>query len=286
MKSSDASIKLTILYFSGTGNTDYVARYLSCKLDHPPIEVELRSLEQQPAETLAGFDVLAVGFPVFGCDSPRLLQAYLEELPPGEGCGAFVFCTKGAVAGNAVRNTLRRLVGRGYVPLGGASVGMPGSDGLAFMGKDSWMARMAREKDYDHLKAADGLAVQMEEVLAGLASGRPAESFRRSLPLSISGLMLDWAWALTYEWFGNYLQSRFWADERCTACGLCTRICPVENIELRRERPVFGERCVLCMRCIHNCPEEAIQLGKATANKLRWHGPKGDFKPLKLRPRE
>jgi hypothetical protein len=40
------------------------------------------------------------------------------------------------------------------------------------------------------------------------------------------------------------------------------------------------------MRCIHNCPEEAIQIGRATIDKYRWHGPKGDFKPLSLRPAE
>jgi flavodoxin len=100
-------MKLIILYFSGTGNTDYVAHYLA-KLDHLPIEIELRSVERQPAEKLTDFDVLAVGFPVYECESPRSFRAYLERLAPGEGRGAFVFCTKGALAGNAVRHNWHR----------------------------------------------------------------------------------------------------------------------------------------------------------------------------------
>ena len=281
-----ADLKLMILYFSGTGNTDYVAHYVARKLEHLPIEMEIKSVEGQPAETLAGFDALAVGFPVYECDSPRFFRAYLERMPPGESRGAFVFCTKGAVSGNALRHNLRRLASRGYVPLGGVSVGMPGTDGLAFARKDSWMARAALQKDYDRLKAANRFAEWMAEVLSGVASGRSAESFRRPLPLSISGVLLDWLWAPLYKLFGGYLRARFWADEGCTICGLCAQICPAQSIELRDGRPSFTDRCVLCMRCIHACPQEAIQIGKATVDKFRWRGPKGDFEPLALRPRQ
>jgi hypothetical protein len=41
---------------------------------------------------------------------------------------------------------------------------------------------------------------------------------------------------------------------------------------------------VLCLRCLHACPQEAIQIGKLTVDKFRWKGPKGDFKPLRMRP--
>ena len=57
-------MKLLILYFSGTGNTDYVAHYLARQWANLPVEIELRSVEQQPAEAVTDFDVLAAGFPV------------------------------------------------------------------------------------------------------------------------------------------------------------------------------------------------------------------------------
>jgi ferredoxin len=284
-------MRLLFLYFSGTGNTDYVAHYLARKLGSLPVKIELRSVERHAAETLSDFDVLAFGFPVYACDSPTLVQDYLARLSPGEGRGAFVFCTKGAWAGSAVRRNLGRLAQRGYVPLGGESVAMPGSDGLAFIGKTSRLARSALQKDYDCLKAADRLAGQMAEILprlAGghpaLAAGEPAEALRQPLPTSISGALVDPLWATLYDAVSNRFLTKFWADDRCSSCGLCERICPVDNIELRGGRPHFADRCMLCMRCIHACPEEAIQIGRATMDKFRWHGPKGAFKPLRLRP--
>jgi ferredoxin len=277
-------MKLVILYFSGTGNTDYVARYLAHKLVAVPIEVELRSIERQRPEMLDGFDVLAVGFPVYGCESPPFFQAYLARLAPGQGRGAFVFCTKGAMAGNAVRRNLQRLAERGYLPLGGRSVGMPGSDGLALSGKDSWMARSALRKDYDHLKNADRLSEQMAAVLSGLADGKPIEAFHRPLPWSASGVLLDRLWAFLYRLFADPFRTQFWADEHCQACSLCVQICPVDNVTLRDGHPLFADHCVLCLRCLHNCPREAIQIGKLTVNKFRWRGPRAKFEPLRLRP--
>jgi ferredoxin len=277
-------VKLVILYFSGTGNTDYVARYLARhlapRLAGLSVEIELRSIDQQPAETLAEFDVLAVGFPVYACESPPFFQAYLARLAPGAGRGAFVFCTKGALAGNAVRRNLQRLAEQGYVPLGGAAVGMPGSDGLAMVGKDSWMARSALNKDYDHLKDADRLVKRMAEVLTRLTSGESVTACRQPLPWTVSGVLLDRVWALLYRLFADPFRTRLRADARCTGCGLCVRLCPVDNVELYDGHAHFADGCVLCLRCLHNCPQEAIQIGNMTVDKFRWHGPRGDFRSI------
>ena len=276
--------RVLILYFSGTGNTDYVARYLAERLVDLPVEVSLASIERQPPEAASGFDVLAFGFPVYECDAPRFVRDYLQQIAPGGGRGAFVFCTKGAWAGNAVRRNLQRLDSRGFVPLGGASVSMPGTDGLPFLSKRSWMARAALSKDYDSLRAADRLLKRLAYVLAGLGAGEPAEVYRQRLPLSLGGALLDWLWAGLYDLFGDSMRSRFWADERCTRCDLCLKLCPTGNVAVEDGHPRFGDGCVLCMRCIHACPAEAIQIGRGTVDKFRWRGPKGDFRPLKLRP--
>jgi len=277
-------VKLAILYFSGTGNTDYVARYLARRLEGQGLDAELRSIEQAPPDKCADFDALALGFPVFALDSPPFVAEYLDRLIPGEGRAAYVFCTKGAVAGNAVRRNLQRLAGRGYVPLGGASVGMPGSDGLAFVRKGSWMARAALEKDFDHLEVIDRLAQRMRTELAALGSGTPAAAFRQPLPRGNWGELIDPIWTVVYRAFAGYMRGKLRADDQCVACGLCARICPVGNIELAHGRPCFLDTCVLCMRCIHACPQQAIQIGQATVGKFRWHGPKGDFRPVTLRP--
>jgi ferredoxin/flavodoxin len=277
-------MKLLLLYFSGTGNTDYVARYLAHKLDHPLVRTELRTIEQQPPETLSDFDLLAVGFPVYAADAPLFFQEYFQRLPSGEGRGAFVFCTKGAWAGGAVQHNLQRLAARGYVPLGGGSIAMPGTDGLSMIGKDSWLARKALEKDYDHLQDADRLALKMSVALSALLDERPAAALRVSLPSHAGTALTDRVWAYLYRATENWARARLHADGQCEGCGLCARICPVGNVALHEGRPHFADRCVLCLRCLHACPQEAIQIGKLTVDKFRWKGPKDKFNPLQMRP--
>ena len=277
-------MKLLFIYFSGTGNTDYVARYLAHKIESEPVEIEVRSIEWQPAEAVTGFDLLAVGFPVYAADSPEFVQDYLAHLPPGEGRGAFVFCTKGAYAGGAVQRNLQRLTAGGYVPLGGGSVLMPGTDGLSMVARDSWMARKALEKDYDHLKDADRLSQEISATLRALHDGRPVGALRRSLSRRPVGVLSDEVWAALYKASEGYCRKRLHADNRCQGCGLCARVCPVDNIELIDNRPHFAARCVLCLRCLHACPQEAIQIARLTVDKFRWRGPRGDFEPLRMRP--
>jgi ferredoxin len=277
-------MRLLLLYFSGTGNTDYVAHYLARRLEAAPVELELRSIEWQPPGDVLGFDLLAFGFPVYAGDSPGFVQSYLEKLPPGAGRGAFVFCTKGAYAASAVRLNLQRLAMRGYVPLGGGDVIMPGTDGLSMIPKDSWPARKAMHKDYDQLQDADHLAEQMGSLLSELAEGRPVGACQMPLPARSKMAPSDRLWAFLYKATENWARSRLHADAQCEGCGLCARICPVGNVAVRDGHAQFGDHCVLCLRCLHACPQEAIQIGRLTAGKFRWKGPRGDFHPLRLRP--
>ncbi|MDY7077374.1 MAG: EFR1 family ferrodoxin [Chloroflexota bacterium] len=275
-------MRLLILFFSGTGNTHYVAEYLAQKLGQIPIDVLVRSIEQTPAETLPDFDLLTIGFPVYVADSPPFFQEYIHRLSDGEGRGVFVFSTKGAFAGRAGPRNLQRVASRGYVPLGEVSVTMPGTDGLAFVAKKSWMARMAENKDFEHLKSVDRLARRMEEVLQITLAGQTARNRQVRMPRNASPSLTDRLWKAVYERFTAPFKRRFYADERCNRCWLCVQICPSHNIRLEDGQIRFADRCYLCMRCVHQCPQEAIQIGKSTVGKFRWRGPKGDFRPLRL----
>ncbi len=63
-------------------------------------------------------------------------------------------------------------------------------------------------------------------------------------------------------------------DERCVACGLCSRVCPALAIEVQagetdKEKERYPEkfeinmlRCIFCGFCEEVCPEEAIVMSK------------------------
>jgi ferredoxin len=66
---------------------------------------------------------------------------------------------------------------------------------------------------------------------------------------------------------------KFYSTSDCVGCGLCSEICPVQNIKLEDHHPVWQHNCERCMACIQWCPTEAIQYGKKTLDRTRYHNP-------------
>lgn len=50
-------------------------------------------------------------------------------------------------------------------------------------------------------------------------------------------------------------------NDKCTGCGLCVDVCPVEAITLENDKAkVDPDKCTDCGQCVDECPNEAISL--------------------------
>jgi NAD-dependent dihydropyrimidine dehydrogenase PreA subunit len=49
--------------------------------------------------------------------------------------------------------------------------------------------------------------------------------------------------------------------EKCTGCGACVDVCPVDALKLEDDKAVVDpETCIDCGTCVDECPVEAITL--------------------------
>ncbi len=58
-------------------------------------------------------------------------------------------------------------------------------------------------------------------------------------------------------------------ENKCTKCGICKRVCPVQVTEVyeRRDGRIMTTMCMLCLRCVEMCPSEdalRVNLGSKT----------------------
>lgn len=56
--------------------------------------------------------------------------------------------------------------------------------------------------------------------------------------------------------------------QRCSACGACIDVCPVDALALKQEILVVDhENCIECGACIGECPESALSIDDRIANE-------------------
>lgn len=65
----------------------------------------------------------------------------------------------------------------------------------------------------------------------------------------------------------------FAVNDSCKGCGICAKICPVGNITLKNDKPVWNTKCQNCMACFHYCPLKAISFGGKGSKITHYHHP-------------
>lgn len=69
--------------------------------------------------------------------------------------------------------------------------------------------------------------------------------------------------------------------KRCTKCGECVRLCPVENIHMGEDSAVMEDHCLHCLSCLHGCPFQVITVrGRVVLKEDQWRHPGVTVKEL------
>ncbi len=72
--------------------------------------------------------------------------------------------------------------------------------------------------------------------------------------------------------YGEGIENYVYTDGNCTGCGLCAKVCPVDNIivDTKNKKISLQDSCFACFACIQNCPSQAIHIrGEVSGNRYR-----------------
>lgn len=242
--------KSLIVYYSLNGTTARVAESIAAGLRATSHQVDLHNLKDGPPPAPGGYDLLGIGFPVYGYQLPVNVLDYVKSLPDLAGLPTFSFLLYGSYigeAGNIVRRALDRKASKevGYFHCRGNGI---------FLGylKRGYLFSPDRPTTEELAQAED-----FGRKVAGVVDGQPY-----TRPSDDPWDFIRWLERLLLapRMIKNFHSRVFSLNrKKCTACGLCIKQCPTRNLTADKEgRPVWGHTCVLCVHCEMNCPQEAI----------------------------
>ena len=152
------NMKILITYFSGTGNTAFVAEKLAeCLRAAEPRQgrpaatnhtISCTPVERVGDPELTATDIVVLGFPIYACDAPAPIYEFVRRSVPAPSRATsapatpvVLFCTKGMVAGSALRRLTRAMTLTRFRVAAGVTILMAGSDALLTSRRGGWYHR-------------------------------------------------------------------------------------------------------------------------------------------------
>ena len=259
---------MAIYYFTGTGNSLYVARTIAKALGDSSL-VNMALPERVPKEAEKS-DVVGFVFPVYFWGVPPVVQDFIRKLEFSGKPYVFGIATMNAEPGVALYTLDRLLREKGQSLSAGYTLVMPGN---AYLILNKIMPLEARGAV---LAAADA---RLTEICGALArkSEVPVTSRLPVLGSAYSAVIRTLAMR-RYR-----VERRFYTTGECNGCGACRRICPDDNIKIEDQKVTWGDNCVNCLACFHWCPQAAVQIDKKSPGIARYHHPAVKIRDMYLR---
>ncbi len=272
-----------IIYFSGTGNSLQIARDLADKTNdiavsilHLTNDLQLRekahecnnkliSGEEEYSKELVKTEKIGFVLPVYNYDIPLFIKEILEFINFPSASYFYIVVCHGGDKGNAVFSLKAILEQKGCSLTYASDIKMPTNSRIMYgmvtdqIEKRISASKVGIEKIANDINARNINVRQVREnkFLTFMARFVNRESIQKRFTPVIDNVI-------------------------CINCGICLKVCPVKNIQIKGDFPFVYENCVQCMTCMHWCPQTAIHFEKRRVKKKQqYHHPEFKWTDIK-----
>lgn len=258
-----------IFYFSGTGNSRWIANQLSKEQQEDLVFIpdalknsmlKGDALKDSALEfSLSDDEKIGFVFPVYSWAPPDIVLRFIHQvsLKGYQNHYLFFVCSCGDDTGLTQQVFSKALAAKGWECHAGFSVTMP-NNYVLLPGFDVDGKELEARKLEDAVPALDEINAKIkrrEHVFSCHEGSFPFIKTRIINPL-----------------FNRFQMSpkHFYVTDACVGCRRCEKNCPVGNVMMSEGKPVWGMECTSCLACYHVCPQHAVQYGKRTKDKGQY----------------
>lgn len=244
-----------ILYFTGTGNSRYIAKRIAKKTCDDMICINERIKSKDSGSVSVSGDLIIVT-PTYAWRIPTLVKEWLLQTSFVDVEHVWFVMNCGDSIGRADRYNQELCTKKNWKYMGTMQIVMP----------ENYIAMFPVPDENEAEKIIEAAEPVIEEAISCI---QMAKQFPQRKGHLWDGLFSGLVNRLFYPLFVK--ATPFYAKASCIGCGKCVSLCPLNNIRLEKGRPAWGSECTHCMACICCCPVKAIEYGKKSEGKPRYH---------------
>jgi len=261
-------LKMLTLYFSGTGNTKFIAELFSNKMGARCLSIEDDA--DFSAEINAN-DTIAFCYPIYCSRVPRNMREFADRHMSGLiGKKVIILVTQMLFSGDGAR-VFTDLFDKGAIDVIYAEhFNMQQNMGNAPIFN---LSKPTAQTNQMYISKAE---TKMNKVCENIKKGIVK---KRGFALGsvLLGKIQGVFWQKnTKDIIAQKLELKCKNDVKihneCTACGICTKICPMNNLVSSEGQIHHQNNCVVCYRCVNRCPHKAITVFIHTKPRWQYNG--------------
>ncbi len=253
-------MSIDIFYFTGTGNSLFIAKQISKLLSEKATIQPIKAFNEYKKLVISS-DCLILVFPVYFQTIPYIVKSFINKLElVTTSIQIYAVTTCNGSPGHSLFTMDRMLRKKGQLLRGGFTVNMPGNS--LIIGDFTNTSEIRTQR----LEESNQKIIDISEYINNKHFGRVEgnDSIKYHLQGLITGVIAKYIYKTP---------TKFRTSNDCTKCGTCIKVCPLSNIKMTSVGVNWGSNCEHCLACFHWCPSMSVEIGKNTIGKLRYHHP-------------
>ena len=247
-----------IFYYSGCGNSRFIAKSIAEALNDKLVFIPEAQREGKFEYNLAENETLGFVYPIYSWRPPHLVEEFVNDLKiNGKPSYVWTAVTCGDNVGETEKIFRKEL----------ETIGLNLDAAFCFKMPNTYVNMVGMSVDKPEI-ANEKIANAKEKLPKVIDIIKHHAKYSDMIKGGLSSFKSNVIGSGFYKWASD---KPFFSTDDCISCGMCAKVCPLQNITLENGRPVWHGNCNTCDACYHYCPKNAIQYGKKTKGKGQYH---------------
>ena len=226
---------MKIFYFTGTGNSLYIAKRFGGELYSIP---KVLKGEEDVFED----EKIGIIFPTYGFSVPMIVREFIEKITLKS---PYIFAIMTCGNNNGDASKWFTSFAKKH------NIEVQYSNSIAMVGNHIPLVDIDKQKSLDKNieeninRLIDDVSNNRNYISKGMVIG---PVLRNTLKVINKIKPMD-------------SPANFSVNENCIKCSTCIKVCPRANVSYNNSKNIiFGNHCESCLSCVNNCPKKAIQV--------------------------